>query len=45
MYMKYYNELISETITAHNGKIYTDLNSFLQGTTFKLSTVAAKISE
>ena len=45
MYMKYYNELIEDTIKAHNGKIYTDLNSFLQGTTFKLRDVAAKISE
>lgn len=42
-YMKYYNEVIDDTIKAHNEQIYGDLKKFLLNTTSKLKIAATKI--
>ena len=43
--MKFYNDLIDETIKKHNEKIYGSLNAFLHDQTLKLQRVASKIDQ
>lgn len=43
--MQYYEDVITETIKAHNEKIYGDLEHFLSSTTKKLQHAASKIVE
>jgi len=44
-YMAFYNKLIDETIQDHNGKIYGDLNTFLETTTKKLEIARTKVAD